>query len=100
MRTSLGLPLELIIINTTISKKSRREREKPSALECVFDPKRSARVAMSLRFYVIAVIFLIFDVEITLIIPIPVIIILNNTLVVIRMACFFIFILITGLYHE
>nr|YP_001798473.1 NADH dehydrogenase subunit 3 [Cryptopygus antarcticus]ABS57571.1 NADH dehydrogenase subunit 3 [Cryptopygus antarcticus] len=98
--TSLGLPLALIMLNTTISKKSLMEREKPSAFECGFDPKSSARLPFSLRFYLIAVIFLIFDVEITLIIPIPVIMMLNNTMVVISMACFFMFILITGLYHE
>nr|YP_009480515.1 NADH dehydrogenase subunit 3 [Cryptopygus terranovus]APX54989.1 NADH dehydrogenase subunit 3 [Cryptopygus terranovus] len=97
---SMGLPLALIILNSSIAKKSTIEREKPSAFECGFDPSSSARVPFSLRFYLIAVIFLIFDVEITLLIPIPIIMTSNNLLSLTVLSLIFFWILIIGLYHE
>nr|QFX74484.1 NADH dehydrogenase subunit 3 [Cryptopygus antarcticus travei] len=97
---SLGLPVALIFLNSSIAKKTMVEREKPSAFECGFDPKSSARIPFSLRFYLIAVIFLIFDVEITLIIPLPIIPMISNLLNLTFMAMFFFIILIAGLYHE
>lgn len=96
----MGLSSILIYVNSLLAKKSIQEREKPSAFECGFDPKRSSRVPFSLRFYLIAVIFLIFDVEITLIIPLPVIIIETLKFPVTSITVFFITILVLGLYHE
>jgi len=55
--TAIGLSSILIYINTLLAKKRIQEREKPSAFECGFDPKRSSRLPFSLRFYLIAVIF-------------------------------------------
>jgi NADH-ubiquinone oxidoreductase chain 3 len=98
--TSLGLSVLLIFLNSTLAKKNMQEREKPSAFECGFDPKRSSRLPFSLRFYLIAVIFLIFDVEITLIIPLPIILAVSRTKIIISITVFFILILIAGLYHE
>jgi NADH-ubiquinone oxidoreductase chain 3 len=66
------------MLNSLIAKKNYIEREKPSPFECGFDPKISSRIPFSLQFYLIAIIFLIFDVEITLIIPIPILIKISN----------------------
>jgi len=98
--TAIRLSNLLIFINSTIAKKNIQEREKPSAFECGFDPKRSSRLPFSLRFYLIAVVFLIFDVEITLIIPLPVIADLSNIAPIIYITAFFLIILTIGLYHE
>jgi NADH-ubiquinone oxidoreductase chain 3 len=75
------LPVILIILNSLIRKKEISTREKTSPFECGFDPKRSARLPFSTRFYLIAVIFLIFDIEITLILPIPFIKIRSNPII-------------------
>nr|ARH54162.1 NADH dehydrogenase subunit 3 [Calvia decemguttata] len=90
----------MITLAILISKKTFKDREKSSPFECGFDPKNSARLPFSIHFFLIALIFLIFDVEITLIIPF----IYSFKLTKISMICvnitMFIFILILGLYHE
>nr|ALO70710.1 NADH deshydrogenase subunit 3 [Metopsia clypeata] len=90
----------LMIISSMISKKTFMDREKSSPFECGFDPKSSARLPFSLQFFLIAIIFLIFDVEITLLIPLISIMKSTNTMKFLMMSFFFIFILLVGLYHE
>jgi len=97
---TLILSVILILLNSSIRKKNNQEREKPSPFECGFDPKRSARLPFSLRFYLIAVIFLIFDVEITLLLPLPIISSICHPTSIRTLTVFFISILLIGLYHE
>nr|AML26379.1 NADH dehydrogenase subunit 3 [Staphylinidae sp. BMNH 1274633] len=90
----------LMILANSISKKTFMDREKASPFECGFDPKSSARMSFSLQFFLIALIFLIFDVEITLIIPFIFIMNLTTLKMYSITLIFFIMILIIGLYHE
>nr|QLY89800.1 NADH dehydrogenase subunit 3 [Exechia fusca] len=83
-----------------ISKKSMMDREKCSPFECGFDPKSSSRIPFSLRFFLITIIFLIFDVEIVLLMPMIVIMKMSNLLIWTYSSIFFIIILLIGLYHE
>lgn len=59
----------LICLNGIIIVKGQWNREKVSPYECGFEPINHARVRFSLRFYVVMVLFVIFDVEVVLIVP-------------------------------
>nr|YP_010326914.1 NADH dehydrogenase subunit 3 [Anomis mesogona]UNP54164.1 NADH dehydrogenase subunit 3 [Anomis mesogona] len=90
----------MMFLSIILSKKSFSDREKSSPFECGFDPKSSARIPFSLHFFLITVIFLIFDVEIALIFPIIPLFKLVNFMLWTKISFFFILILIVGLYHE
>nr|AEK84221.1 NADH dehydrogenase subunit 3 [Alcithoe wilsonae] len=84
----------------TLSKRALSDREKNSPFECGFDPIKSARLPFSLRFFLLAIIFLIFDVEIVLLFPI--LSSMNSSFSMSLMFSVFMFlvILIIGLFHE
>nr|YP_010025539.1 NADH dehydrogenase subunit 3 [Reticulitermes ovatilabrum]YP_010352212.1 NADH dehydrogenase subunit 3 [Reticulitermes affinis]QOQ35838.1 NADH dehydrogenase subunit 3 [Reticulitermes ovatilabrum]UOL50306.1 NADH dehydrogenase subunit 3 [Reticulitermes affinis] len=90
----------VMMVATLISKKTHEEREKSSPFECGFDPKNSARLAFSSRFFLIAVIFMIFDVEIALLLPMPITMTTSNMSSWMLISSMFLLILIIGLYHE
>nr|QIV24594.1 NADH dehydrogenase subunit 3 [Bifidoprionus rufus] len=101
----LSIMIFIIIIAVTIlvnliSKKSFYDREKSSPFECGFDPKSAARLPFSLQFFLIAVIFLIFDVEITLLLPLIKTLAHSNIVNFTSLLMFFLFVLLGGLYHE
>lgn len=48
-----------------------RVRSRLGGVECGFDVKSDSRVAFSLRFFLLTVIFLVFDVEIVILLPVP-----------------------------
>nr|YP_007626972.1 NADH dehydrogenase subunit 3 [Anopheles farauti No. 4]AFO73359.1 NADH dehydrogenase subunit 3 [Anopheles farauti No. 4]AFO73372.1 NADH dehydrogenase subunit 3 [Anopheles farauti No. 4] len=90
----------VMMLANLLSKKTLLDREKCSPFECGFDPMTSSRLPFSLRFFLIAIIFLIFDVEIALLLPMIMIIKSSNLMNWTITSMFFIFILLIGLYHE
>nr|QXT44264.1 NADH dehydrogenase subunit 3 [Apicotermes occultus] len=94
------LSAAIMILTTTISSKMNEDREKSSPFECGFDPKNSARLPFSSRFFLIAVIFMIFDVEIALLLPMPITMTTSSMKSWMMISSVFLLILIIGLYHE
>lgn len=80
--------------------RSNNDREKNSPFECGFDPKNNARVPFSLRFFILAIIFIVFDIEIVLLIPLPILNTIINTIQAETATIVFLVILLLGLFHE
>nr|AJD07280.1 NADH dehydrogenase subunit 3 [Triops longicaudatus] len=90
----------MMIAANILSKKTFSDREKSSPFECGFDPVANARVPFSLRFFLIAMIFLIFDVEIALLFPYMFNPSYYMTTLWYANISFFLLVLLLGLYHE
>ncbi|WPN85963.1 NADH dehydrogenase subunit 3 (mitochondrion) [Culicoides brevitarsis] len=90
----------VMILASILSKKSFYDREKNSPFECGFEPFNSSRLPFSLRFFLIAIIFLIFDVEIALMFPMIFSLKINSLINWSITILIFLMVLILGLFHE
>lgn len=94
------IPMVVLIITLLINTRSTKDREKASPFECGFDPKNTARLPFSTRFFLLAVIFIVFDIEIVLLIPLPITLQINLICQSLLGGLIFLIILTIGLLHE
>jgi len=65
---ALGLSIGFIILNFLFSPK-KPDPEKLSAYECGFEAFSDSRMEFDVRFYLVAILFIIFDLEIAFLFP-------------------------------
>ena len=65
---ALLLSLGFVILNFAFSPK-KPDPEKLSAYECGFEPFNDSRMEFDIRFYLVAILFIIFDLEIAFLFP-------------------------------
>ena len=65
---ALGVSVAFIVINFILSPK-KPDPEKLSAYECGFEPFDDSRMEFDVRFYLVAILFIIFDLEIAFLFP-------------------------------
>tara|TARA_B100001996_G_scaffold327868_1_gene274892 strand:- start:42 stop:416 length:375 start_codon:yes stop_codon:yes gene_type:complete len=65
---ALVLSIAFVLINYLVSPK-KPDPEKLSAYECGFEPFNDSRMEFDVRFYLVAILFIIFDLEIAFLFP-------------------------------
>jgi len=95
---SIGLGFAFIVVNFLFSP-SNPDSEKLSAYECGFEAFDDARMKFDVRFYLVAILFIIFDLEVAFLFPWAVSL-GNIGLLGFWSMMFFLFILTVGFIYE
>ncbi|YP_009944825.1 NADH dehydrogenase subunit 3 (mitochondrion) [Aphelocoma coerulescens] len=96
---SFTLSLILTLLNFWLAQ-TNPDAEKLSPYECGFDPLGSARLPFSIRFFLVAILFLLFDLEIALLLPLPWAIQLQTPITTLTWTSILIILLTLGLVYE
>merc|ERR1712243_427073 len=59
----------ILILLMLLTYKTVIDKEKSSPFECGFDPNNISRLPFCMKFFMVVVIFLVFDIEVALILP-------------------------------
>nr|WRK21381.1 NADH dehydrogenase subunit 3 [Xestocephalus sp. n. C ZLL-2024a] len=100
MMTAMMLSTMVSMMIIMLKKKSTINKQKMSPFECGFNPMSFPRVPFSIHFFIISVLFLIFDIEIIIIMPMVITIKSSTLLKWLMSSTMVITILLMGLYHE
>jgi len=94
------LGLALVGVSYTVRDYGVIREEGISSFECGFGVMSGSRVRFSLHFFLIGIVFLIFDVEVVLIIPFPVLFGEIYGVWLVRLLVVFTLLVLIGLYYE
>ena len=93
------LVVALLGVCIMVMERSIVRRERFRSFECGFDRFKSARVPFSLHFFIITIIFLVFDLEVLLMMPFIFLSKVRGGQVMVIGVVFFV-VLLLGLWHE
>ena len=65
---AVGLALAIVTASLIVARQ-KPDQEKLSAYECGFEPFEDARIKFDVRFYLVAILFIIFDLEVAFLFP-------------------------------
>jgi NADH-quinone oxidoreductase subunit A len=82
-----------------LSSRHRNDREKLSSYECGFEPFEDTRVKFDVRYYLVAILFIIFDLEIAFLFPWAVALSRIGLFGLVAMGVF-LFVLVVGFAYE
>nr|QXU59976.1 NADH dehydrogenase subunit 3 [Coturnix delegorguei] len=99
LSVSFALSTLLTTVNFWLAQMTP-DTEKLSPYECGFDPLGSARLPFSIRFFLVAILFLLFDLEIALLLPLPWAIQLQSPMTTLTWATTILTLLTLGLIYE
>nr|YP_010940171.1 NADH dehydrogenase subunit 3 [Chrysemys dorsalis]WLN41539.1 NADH dehydrogenase subunit 3 [Chrysemys dorsalis] len=99
MTIAITLSTTLMVLNHWLTL-MKPDTEKLSPYECGFDPLESARLPFSIRFFLVAILFLLFDLEIALLLPLPWAIQLPSPTCTFTWALIILLLLTLGFMHE
>src|SRR5712692_6881508 len=66
---AVGFAAAVLIVSVVVGKSGRRTRVKDTAYECGMIPQGEAQPRFSVRFYLVAMLFILFDLEIVFMYP-------------------------------
>nr|AHZ34687.1 NADH dehydogenase subunit 3 [Pseudobiotus spinifer] len=94
------LTIALMSLSKKIKTKAKKEREKMTPFECGFDPSHQMRSSFSLRFFVTTLLFLVFDVETAVLLPLPLGVSSSNNSYLVSLMSLIFLLLLMGLVLE
>ncbi len=99
---ALSIGAAVLIFSHLFGQRGPRNRFKDSAYECGLPPEGEPVARFSVKFYVTAMLFIIFDIEIVFLIPWVIVYrdFLAANLPILTPVLFFIFLLVAGLVYE
>lgn len=97
---ALSLSLILFILGKAVSKKSGVDRELQRPFECGFRTFNDFRLKFRLHFFLVALVFIIFDVELIIIFPYFISIRVTTPLASVVLLTILLFVLTFGLFNE
>ncbi|MEC9375077.1 MAG: NADH-quinone oxidoreductase subunit A [Pseudomonadota bacterium] len=95
---SIAICLVLLSLGFALSRGSK-DKEKLSSYECGFEPFENSRMKFDVRYYLVAILFIIFDLEIAFLFPWAVSLNEIGLFGVLAMG-FFLFVLVVGFIYE
>lgn len=97
-----GITITIIVLSTVVGQRARQNAIKDSAYECGVPAEGVIHTRFSVKFYVTALLFMLFDLEVVILLPWTFIYreFLANHIAILGPIFFFLGVLILGLFYE